>query len=65
MTHFSNRDGLESGVFLKREESNEFHQDLCNPLGMEAESKEMPQQLIRYRGGDETGGLDMVNSMNS
>lgn len=36
-----------------------FQQDLLLLLKMEAESVEGPQQMVRYRAGRETGGLDL------
>ena len=41
------------------EESRMFHQDLVRPLGMKAESEERPQQLVGYKPGAESGGLDL------
>lgn len=34
-------------------------EDLSDPLEMEAEGKVRSQQVIYYRAGDETGGLDL------
>lgn len=36
-----------------------FHQDLLNHLGMGAESEKKPEQVVCYRDGDETEGLDL------
>lgn len=35
------------------------HQDLFSALGIEAECEERPQQVVYYRIGDETGGLNL------
>lgn len=43
----------------RREESKVFHQDLLSLLGIGAESEERPQQLVGYKPGDESGGLDL------
>lgn len=36
-----------------------FSQDLLSPLGMGAQNKERPQQIVCYRAWDESGGLDL------
>lgn len=34
-------------------------EDLCDPLGMESERKERPQQMFCSRAGDEAGELGL------
>lgn len=36
-----------------------FYQDMFSPLGMGTDSEERLQQVVCYRDGDETEGLDL------
>lgn len=38
------------------------HQDLWRPLEVGTVGEEMPQQVVCYRAGEETGGLDSSRS---
>ena len=55
------RDGkwlMRTDSIHRRNENRVFHQDLLSPLGMRAENKERPGQVVCYRAGDDTGGED-------
>lgn len=43
----------------RKEESRLFHCDLYSPVGMGKENKERLPQVVCFRPGNETGGLDL------
>ena len=43
----------------RREEIRVYYQSLLSPLGLGAESEERSQQVLCYRAGNVSGGLDL------